>query len=136
MKKKIGLWIDNREAIIIRLTDDGEQITRINSDSEKQIRFEGGSRKDGLQTTETIQGRKFDMQLGKYFDDIIVNIRDAEIIQIFGPGEAKNGLLKRMENDNLKQRIVEIETVDSMTENQIAAKVREYFSNTEIHEKI
>ena len=136
MKKKIGLWIDNREAIIIRLTDDGEQITRINSDSEKQIRFEGGSRKDGLQTTETIQDRKFDMQLGKYFDDIIVNIRDAEIIQIFGPGEAKNGLLKRMENDNLKQRIVEIETVDSMTDNQIAAKVREYFSGTEIHERV
>ena len=76
------------------------------------------------------------MQLGKYFDDIIVNIRDAEIIQIFGPGEAKNGLLKRMENDNLKQHIVEIETVDSMTDNQIAAKVRECFSSTEIHEKI
>jgi len=131
MKKKIGLWIDNREAIIVKLTDKGEQITRIYSDAEKQIRFEGGSRKDGLQTTETIQGRKFDMQLNKYFDDVIADIRDAEMIQIFGPGEAKDGLLKRIKNDNLKERIVEIETVDSMTDNQVAAKVREYFSNTE-----
>lgn len=129
MKKKIGLWIDKREAIIVKLTDKGEQITRINSDSEKQIRFEGGSRKDGLQTTETIQGRKFDMQLGKYFDDVIAHIRDAEIIQIFGPGEAKDGLLKRMENNNLKELIVKIETADSMTDNQVVAKVREYFSN-------
>ena len=131
MKKKIGLWIDNREAVIVRLTDEDEQIIRVISDAEKQIRFEGGSRKDGLQTTETIQGRKFEMQLGKYFDDIIAHIRDAEMIQIFGPGEAKDGLLKRIENDNLKERIVKIETADSMTENQIAAKVRAYFSNTE-----
>lgn len=131
MKKKIGLWIDNREAIIVKLTDKGEQIVRVNSDAEKQIRFEGGSRKDGLQTTETIQGRKFDMQLNKYFDDIITDIRDAEMIQIFGPGEAKDGLLKRLKNDNFKDRIVEIETADSMTDNQIVAKVREYFSNTD-----
>ena len=71
------------------------------------------------------------MQLGKYFDDITAHIRDAELIQIFGPGEAKDELVKRLENDNLKERIVEIETADSMTDNQIAAKVREYFSNTE-----
>lgn len=131
MKKKIGVWIDNREAIIVKLTDKGEQIIRVYSDAEKQIRFEGGSRKDGLQTTETIQGRKFDMQLGKYFDDVISHIRDAEMIQIFGPGEAKDGLLKRMENDNLNELNVEIESADSMTDNQVVAKVREYFSNTE-----
>ena len=131
MKKKIGLWIDHREAIIVEFTDKGEQITRIYSDAEKQTRFEGGSRKDGLQTTETLRGKKLDAQLGKYFDDIIAFIRDAEMVHIFGPGEAKEGLLKRMENDKLKERVVEIETTDSMTDNQVAAKVREYFSNTE-----
>jgi hypothetical protein len=51
------------------------------------------------------------------------------MIQIFGPGEAKNELLKRMENDNLKELIVKIETADSMTDNQVVAKVREHFSN-------
>lgn len=129
MKKKIGMWIDNREAVIVKLTDKGEQIIRINSGTEKQIRFEGGSRKDGLQTTETIRGRKFDVQLGKYFDDIISHIRDAEMIQIFGPGDAKNELVKQLENDGLKERIVAIGTADSMTDNQITAKVREHFSN-------
>ena len=131
VEKKIGLWVDNREAIIVKLTDKGEQITRIYSEAEKQTRSEGGSRKDGLQTTETIQGRKFDMQLDKYFDDIIAHIRDAAMIQIFGPGEAKDGLLKRLKNNDLKDRIVKIETADSMTDNQVTAKVREYFSNTE-----
>jgi hypothetical protein len=127
MKKKIGLWIDNREAIIVKLIEKGEQIIRINSGADKQIRFEGGSRKDGLQTTEAIRGNKLDAQLGKYFDDIIAHIRDAEMIQIFGPGEARGELVKRLEDANLKECIVEIETADSMTENQIVAKVREYF---------
>jgi len=126
MTKQIGLWIDQREAVIVALSDKGEQITRINSNAEKQIRFAGGSRKDGLQTTESIRDKKFDTQLGKYFDEIVAHIRDAELIHIFGPGEAKNKLVKYLEKDGLKERIIEIETMDSMTENQIVAKVREH----------
>lgn len=128
MKKKIGLWIDKREAVIVTLTDQGEQITHIKSDTEKQIRFAGGSRKDGLQTTEAVRGKKLDAQLGKYFDEIITHIRDAEMIQIFGPGDAKHELAKHLEKNGLKERIVEIETEDNMTDHQVAAKVRERFS--------
>jgi hypothetical protein len=127
MKKEIGLWVDHREAVIVELTEKGEQITRIKANADKQIRFAGGSRKDGLQTTESIRGKKLDAQLGKYFDDIVAQVRNAELIQIFGPGEAKNELVKRLEKSGLKDRIVGIETVDNMTDNQIAAKVRERF---------
>ena len=127
MKKEIGLWVDHRQAVIVALTDSGEQITRIRSDAEKQIRFAGGSRKDGLQTTESIRGKKLDSRLAKYFDDILVHIRDAEMIQIFGPGEAKNELAKHLEKEGLKERIVAVETMDNMTDNQISAKVREHF---------
>lgn len=127
MKKNIGLWIDHRVAVIVELTDNGEQISRIKSDTEKQIRFEGGSRKDGLQTTESVRDKKLDTQLGNYFDDIIAHIRGAEEIQIFGPGDAKNELAKHLEKKGFKERIVDIETMDNMTDNQIAAKVREHF---------
>lgn len=129
MKKEIGLWIDHREAVIVVLTDKDEQITRIKSDAQKQIRFPGGSRKDGLQTTEAIRDKRLETYLGKYFDEIIAHIRDAELIHIFGPGEAKSELAKRLEVvGGLKARIVKMETVDKMTDNQVAAKVREYFS--------
>jgi stalled ribosome rescue protein Dom34 len=127
MKKEIGLWVDHREAVIVELTEKGEQITRIKANANKQIRFAGGSRKDGLQTTESIRGKKLDAQLGKYFENIIAQIRDAEAIQIFGPGEAKIELAKRLEQDGLKEQIIAIETTDNMTDNQIAAKVRERF---------
>ena len=127
MKKQIGLWIDHREAVIVALTDKDEKITRIRSDAEKQTRFPGGSRKDGLQQTEAVGDRRLEQDLGKYFDDVIANIREAGLIQIFGPGEAKGELVKRLEAEGLKERIVEVETMDKMTDNQIAAKVREHF---------
>ena len=128
MKKQAGLWIDHREAVIVVLTDKDERITHIKSDAEKQIRFPGGSRKDGLQKTEAIRDNRLEQDLGKYFDDVIANIREAGLIQIFGPGEAKGELVKRLEAEGLKERIVEVATMDKMTDNQIAAKVREHFS--------
>lgn len=128
MKKQVGLWIDHREAVIVVLTDKDEKITRIKSDAEKQTRFPGGSRKDGLQKTEAVRDKRLEQDLGKYFDDVIANIREAGLIQIFGPGEAKGELVKRLETEGLKERIVEVEAMDKMTDNQIAAKVREHFS--------
>lgn len=127
MKKQAGLWIDHREAVIVVLTDKDEKITRIKSDAEKQTRFPGGSRKDGLQKTEAVRDKRHEQDLGKYFDDVIASIREAGLIQIFGPGEAKGELVKRLEAEGLKDRIVEVETMDKMTDNQIAAKVRGYF---------
>jgi len=67
--------------------------------------------------------------LSRYYDDVIACIRDAESIQIFGPGEAKGELEKRLESKELGGRIVGIETVDKMTDRQIAAKVRQRFLN-------
>jgi hypothetical protein len=55
----------------------------------------------------------------------------AESILLFGPGEAKGELRKRLERDKLGGRIVAVETVDKMTDRQIAAKVRGYFSRAE-----
>ena len=46
---------------------------------------------------------------------------------IFGPGEAKDELKKRLEGDNLVGSIVGIVTVEKMTARQIAAKIRQHF---------
>ncbi len=81
----------------------------------------------GCKQQSPFEGKKLDSQLGNYFDDIITHLRDAELIQIFGPGDAKNELAKQLAKAGLKERILEIETMDNMTDNQIAAKVRERF---------
>jgi len=132
MKKEIGLWIDHREAIIVIPTDGAEEITHITSSNGKHVRYSGSSHSktpQGLKevTSEDQRDRKFGNQLNIYYDEVIAAIRDADTIQIFGPGEAKGELEKRIQRDGLKAQILAIETVDKMTDRQISAKVREHF---------
>ncbi len=132
MKKEIGLWIDHREAIVVILTNGGEEIKHILSNNGKHIRYSGSSHSktpEGLKevASEDQRDRKFENDLNKFYDEIFAYIRDADTIQIFGPGEAKAELGKRIEHDGIKAHILAIETTDKMTEHQITAKVREHF---------
>jgi hypothetical protein len=132
MKKEIGLWIDHREAVLVILTEGTEEIRHITSSDEKHIRYSGRSHSktpEGLKevTAEDQRDRKFGNLLNKFYDEVIAALRDADTIQIFGPGEAKGELEKRIEHEGLKANILIIETVDKMTDRQIAAKVREHF---------
>ena len=125
MKKQIGLWIDHRKAIIVIITEVGEEIKKIASNMEKHIRFTNGNGSEEG-SSEDVRDRQFGNHLNAYYDQVIAEIRGAESIQIFGPGEAKGELEKRLEHEGLKPNIVTIETVDKMTDRQIAAKVREH----------
>lgn len=125
MKKEVGLWIDHRKAVIVIVTDAGEEIKKITSDMEKRVRFSGGSAADGL--TEGARDRQLGNHLHSYYDEVLDVVRDANSIQIFGPGEAKGELEKHLEKAGMKAQILTVETVDKMTDHQISAKVREYF---------
>jgi hypothetical protein len=132
MKKEIGLWIDHREAVIVILTQGGEEIKHIISNSGKHIRYSGSSHSktpEGLKevASEDQRDRKFGNQLDKFYDEVNAAIRDAASIRIFGPGEAKGELEKRLVHDGFKGHILAVETADKMTDRQISAKVREQF---------
>ena len=126
MKKQAGLWIDHREAFIVFVEDAGEETTRMKSGMESHVRFSGGNRReDG--SADDVQARQFKAHLDNYYDKVIAHIGDAESILLFGPGEAKGELEKRLAGKGLGGRIVGVETADKMTAPQIAAKVRLHF---------
>jgi len=132
MKIRVGLWIDHKKAIIVTVTDKGDEIRLIISKVEKQLRRSGGSPLKGSYESQLVpesgsRQRTFTGHLNIYYDAVIACIRNAESILIFGPGEAKGELKARLERDNLGGRIAGIETVDKMTDRQISAKVRQYF---------
>jgi len=132
MNKAAGLWIDHRKAVIVVATDKGEEIKLIISKVEKQPGRFGGVRSIASYESQQVQAddsheREFMGHLNIYYDAVIACIRDAESILIFGPGEAKGELKQRIERNKLGERIATIETVDKMTNRQIAAKVRQYF---------
>jgi len=135
MRTKVGLWIDHRKAIVVTVTAKGEEINEIISEVEKQPRRSGDSPLKGVYESRQVPAddsrqRNFTGQLNIYYDAVIASIRDAESILIFGPGEAKDELKERLEGNNLGGSIVGIETVDKMTERQIAAKIRHHFAES------
>ena len=126
MKRHAGLWIDHREAILVFIGDNAEETKRIESGVPKHVRFSGGNESEEGSADDQ-RDRQFASHLTRYYDDVISSIRDAQSILLFGPGEAKGELARRMAAKGLSGRIVATETVDKMTTAQIAAKVREYF---------
>jgi len=135
MKLTVGLWIDHRKAVVVAITDEGEEMGLTISKVEKQLRRSGDSPLKGpyeaLQVpADDSREKKLTGQLNIYYDAVIASIRDADSILLFGPGEAKGELQERIEKSKLRGRIVAVETVDKMTDRQIAAKVRQYFQES------
>jgi hypothetical protein len=137
MKKMAGLWIDHRMASIVLITDDKEESRIIESNVEKQ----GGRFKHVRSTTkyeaqlvpaDDSRERDFTGHLNRYYDEIISSLHHAEAIFIFGPGEPKGELIKRLEKSGLDECVVGVETVDKMTVRQISAKVRNYFKEHKV----
>jgi len=128
-----GLWVDHRKAVIVTVSDQGETTRQIDSNVEKHVRYSGGPGSGGSHGSregsgEDTRERRFDNHLSRFNEEVIACVRDAETILILGPGEAKGELKASLERDGLGARIVGVETVDKMTDHQIAAKVRERFA--------
>ena len=78
-------------------------------------------------SAEDIRERRFANHLECYYARVTVLIREAEAILLLGPGEAKLELKHHLEREGLGERIVRVDTVDKMTDRQIAAKIGQYF---------
>ena len=125
MTREAGLWIDHRKAVIVTVSGDELETKQIQSNMEKHVRFSRESSEDG--SAEDMRDRQFDNHLNSFYDEVIEAIREVESILIFGPGEAKGELVKRLERDGTAERIIGLETVDKMTDRQVAERVRQQF---------
>jgi len=126
MKKQAGLWIDHRTAFVVWVGEGAEKTERIESGMEKHVRYSGhAAAAEG--SADDQRDRQFATHLDRYYDEVISHLRDATSILLFGPGEAKGELAKRLASQGLGERVVGVETADKMTEPQIAAKVRQHY---------
>ena len=132
MKREVGLWIDHHKTVIITLTNDTEETREIRSNIEKHLSLISGvpakqKNLSGVSTAEDMVDRRYMNHLIGYYDGVVSLLRNADAIFIFGPGEAKLELQKRLQQHDLGARIVLVETVGKMTNRQIVARVRQQF---------
>jgi hypothetical protein len=132
-KYTAGVWIDHRKALMVFLTPTGERSTHIVSRVESQLRRAGDSPLKGRYAADQVPAddrrqNALTGELNIYYDAVVAALRNAAACIILGPGEAKGELNKRLVKNKLGGRVCAVEAADKMTDRQIVAKVREYFS--------
>lgn len=133
MSENIGIWIDHRKAVIVRISDKGVEMSLTISGVEKQLRRTGDSPLKGSFESQKVPAddsrtRAFVGQLNIYYDTVITCMKDATHIQIYGPGVAKTELKKRLTKNGLGKKILGTVTADKMTNAQFTAIVRKKFA--------
>lgn len=68
-------------------------------------------------------------QIDNFLKQVTEHIKNSDELYVFGPAEIKLKLKDKIEsNGKLSAKLKSVETADSMTLNQVVAKVKEFFS--------
>ena len=132
MNNSAGIWIDHRKAFVVTLSPDAEHTTLVLSSVEKHPERGGDSPLKGPYEAHGVPAddrrqRALTGALNIYFDAVIAAVRGCANLFLFGPGEAKNELHKRLDRIKVAEPAIAIEAADKMTDREIVAKVREHF---------
>ncbi|HWG68498.1 MAG TPA: hypothetical protein VN692_03690 [Steroidobacteraceae bacterium] len=134
MTTKAGVWIDHRKAVIATVGTTEERTSVILSKVEKHPERSGDSPMHGRYEARQVPAddrrqRALTGELNVYYDAVLAAVRNVESLLICGPGEAKGELRKHLEKHGFGGRVAAVETVDRMTDRQVAAKTREFFAD-------
>ena len=133
MKTQTGIWIDTSKAIIVALIDGKENSSKINSEIENSVHHNNEGNKGSFMGNGHINNeKKFDEkkkhQTNDFLKNVINQIKKDDAFYVFGPAEMKLKLKNIIENNlELVARLKAVETTDSMTLNQVVAKVKLFY---------
>jgi hypothetical protein len=108
MAKRVVLWISQKRAIIVSITDGAEEILHVESKAKKGVEEKGRQHR------------------GEHYRKVIHAIQGAQEIFILGSADAKLELKSEiLKVETLSHRVVGTETADTMTEDELVARARE-----------
>ncbi len=130
---QIGIWLDYKEANIITKKDDDISIKTFPSNIDPG-KPKGGHRSkvpygpmDKISEGKHLEKRK--QQLDAFFKTICDEVMKCDEVFIMGPAEAKIGLRKYMSKyRDLFSKLQDVQTADSITENQKVEKVKNFYT--------
>jgi hypothetical protein len=128
--RKVGIWIDHRRAVVVTIENGNESIATLEGEADHQPKAAGRSgnpTKWGPQATfnERRIEENYRLKVSHFYKDVIKSIGKADQLLIMGPAQAKLEFVEEVEKVvDLRAVPRKVETVDKMTDPQIAAKVR------------
>lgn len=134
----VGIWIDHHRAMVVRLQEQSEPvITEINADH-----FEQDRRRESYSGRPSRNSWYHDVICGlddkkqrirerqKFYEEIGLQLQQADNVWIFGPGNTRQELLKYLINDGLIR--INYDPTEAFTARaskaQIVDRVREHFT--------
>lgn len=132
--RKVGIWIDQREANVISMKGNEASSKIIYSDIETRIRVEGEKKQFGRFGDQFLVDEKGKKNRIKEFTQkfllrVTKEVSTADQIILFGPAQTKFKLEKMMsENPAMAIKLEGVFTEENMTHNQKLAYVRDFYS--------
>jgi hypothetical protein len=134
MKKNIGIWIDTKQAVVIKLSNNTHSIKKIESHIETRERVPGESKKYGrfgnqYLTYEKNRLNRRNEQTKYFLKNLLKEIENCESVVIFGPSNMKNNFAKEIKNNmQFSNKLAGIANSNFLTENQMIAWVKKFYN--------
>ncbi len=128
--KKVGIWIDHRRAVVVTIENGNETIATLEGEADHQPKAAGrygNKTKWGPQApiNERRVEENYKLHVVRFYKDVIKSIGKMDQLLIMGPAQAKLEFVEEIEKiADLRAVPRKVETVDKMTDPQVAAKVR------------
>jgi hypothetical protein len=130
---KTGVWIDLKKAVLVNLHNDKKEVKTIFSEIEPNERTPGEAKNfvrfgNQFSNMEKQKENRLNNQTKEYLHLVVEALSQSDAFVIFGPAGMKHELEKLIiKNKDLSKKLKGVEIADSMTENQTAAWVVDYF---------
>lgn len=132
-RKLMGVWLDTSKAVLVTLEGSDSNVKTLESGIETQERIEGESNQSGrfgnqfVEDERSKEKRIREME-NKFLERVLKAVASSDQLLVFGPAHMKTRFEKIFEEESgPKPNLRAVEPADSMTDNQIAAYVREFY---------
>ena len=132
--ERVGIWLDKKQAKILKLSNGKEEFLTLKSEVEffhpsggGRAPFKWGGTQDTVRESSYMEREK--QQLKSYFKNLVDIIGNAEAIAVFGPAITREMFGKQLidKYPALASKIKVIAKKDSMTDNQIKAFIKDFY---------
>ena len=129
----MGIWLDSAKAVVVTIEGNETDLKTMDSGVETQERIEGEGNQAGRFGNQFVEDEKakehrIEEMESRFLDRLLKTATSADQLMVFGPAHMKTRF-EKLFNDfaGKKPNLRAVEAADSMTDNQIAAHVREFY---------